>query len=251
MRLEMEVKLVFVLFLPLFLPNRKSVINFFSISFYESSVSCVGQKSYVCLQCYQNFEVPNQLKIHLARNCDQFDLNVTWKRLQSELLSRRQRRLLIQSKSFEMMNPYHPAIMQSIPTSSRRFSAFQPVMNNCESSPSPPAPVMPMPHLSPVSQSTLNESALAAAAHLETIVSNMGTSKQGHLCIYCGKLYSRKYGLKIHIRTHTGGFRTCFKYTPKINSAKNFSTKTSLKLRILLFRRFQAAEMSSLFSGFR
>lgn len=26
----------------------------------------------------------------------------------------------------------------------------------------------------------------------------------GHLCIYCGKVYSRKYGLKIHIRTHTG-----------------------------------------------
>lgn len=46
--------------------------------------------------------------------------------------------------------------------------------------------------------------AAAAAAQLETIVSNMGTSKQGHICIYCGKLYSRKYGLKIHIRTHTG-----------------------------------------------
>ncbi|KAG8232418.1 hypothetical protein J437_LFUL012849 [Ladona fulva] len=29
-------------------------------------------------------------------------------------------------------------------------------------------------------------------------------SSRGHLCIYCGKLYSRKYGLKIHIRTHTG-----------------------------------------------
>lgn len=29
-------------------------------------------------------------------------------------------------------------------------------------------------------------------------------SKRGHLCIYCGKLYSRKYGLKIHLRTHTG-----------------------------------------------
>ena len=29
-------------------------------------------------------------------------------------------------------------------------------------------------------------------------------SKKGHLCIYCGKLYSRKYGLKIHLRTHTG-----------------------------------------------
>ncbi|XP_067002268.2 zinc finger protein 699 [Anabrus simplex] len=42
------------------------------------------------------------------------------------------------------------------------------------------------------------------AAEMETLVSNLGKSKQGHLCIYCGKIYSRKYGLKIHIRTHTG-----------------------------------------------
>ncbi|XP_038616820.1 PR domain zinc finger protein 13 [Tachyglossus aculeatus] len=28
--------------------------------------------------------------------------------------------------------------------------------------------------------------------------------KAGHPCLYCGKLYSRKYGLKIHLRTHTG-----------------------------------------------
>ncbi|XP_023419841.2 PR domain zinc finger protein 13 [Cavia porcellus] len=28
--------------------------------------------------------------------------------------------------------------------------------------------------------------------------------RTGHLCLYCGKLYSRKYGLKIHMRTHTG-----------------------------------------------
>ena len=27
---------------------------------------------------------------------------------------------------------------------------------------------------------------------------------KGHLCVYCGKIYSRKYGLKIHLRTHTG-----------------------------------------------
>lgn len=167
----------------------------------------LGQKAYVCLHCYRSYEVPNQLKIHLARGCDQFDEGVLWKRLQAELLSRQQRRMMMHSRSFEMLNPYHPALMQSLPTSSRRFSAFQPVMNKCESSPSPPAALMPMPNLSPSSQSSLNDSALAAAAHLETIVSNMGTSKQGHLCIYCGKLYSRKYGLKIHIRTHTGGLR--------------------------------------------
>ncbi|XP_007940468.1 PR domain zinc finger protein 13 [Orycteropus afer afer] len=32
----------------------------------------------------------------------------------------------------------------------------------------------------------------------------VGKPKTGHLCLYCGKLYSRKYGLKIHMRTHTG-----------------------------------------------
>lgn len=30
------------------------------------------------------------------------------------------------------------------------------------------------------------------------------STKDGYVCIYCGKLYSRKYGLKIHLRTHTG-----------------------------------------------
>lgn len=38
------------------------------------------------------------------------------------------------------------------------------------------------------------------AAEMETLVSNLGRSRKGHLCIYCGKIYSRKYGLKIHIR---------------------------------------------------
>lgn len=191
--------------------HRKSLLSLISFLSSLASRSRVGQKAYVCLQCYRSFEVPNQLKIHLARNCDQFDENVLWKRLQSELLTRHQRRLMMHSRNFEMLNPYHSALMQQLPSSSRRFSAFQPVINKCESSPSPPATLMPLPNLSPVSQSSLNESALAAAAHLETLVSNMGTSKQGHLCIYCGKLYSRKYGLKIHIRTHTGPYTRALK----------------------------------------
>lgn len=44
----------------------------------------------------------------------------------------------------------------------------------------------------------------AHAAHIETIFSNIGKSGDGHRCVYCGKIYSRKYGLKIHLRTHTG-----------------------------------------------
>ncbi|XP_041976525.1 zinc finger protein 658B-like [Aricia agestis] len=41
-------------------------------------------------------------------------------------------------------------------------------------------------------------------ARLEALAAAWGRSRAGHICMYCGKLYSRKYGLKIHIRTHTG-----------------------------------------------
>ncbi|XP_039262052.2 uncharacterized protein LOC120338175 [Styela clava] len=39
---------------------------------------------------------------------------------------------------------------------------------------------------------------------LDLVNNNIGKERKSHKCIYCGKLYSRKYGLKIHIRTHTG-----------------------------------------------
>ena len=38
----------------------------------------------------------------------------------------------------------------------------------------------------------------------DDIKSSMVSSGGGYKCPYCGKLYSRKYGLKIHVRTHTG-----------------------------------------------
>ncbi|XP_063974541.1 zinc finger protein 816 [Diachasmimorpha longicaudata] len=71
--------------------------------------------------------------------------------------------------------------------------------NNTNNNNELPLPLLPPPPL----LSTLTD-ADAHAAQMETFYSNIGKSKQGHLCVYCGKIYSRKYGLKIHIRTHTG-----------------------------------------------
>uniref|UniRef100_UPI00398EE3AC PR domain zinc finger protein 13 n=1 Tax=Pristiophorus japonicus TaxID=55135 RepID=UPI00398EE3AC len=56
-------------------------------------------------------------------------------------------------------------------------------------------------------QQLSNIAAEKSRSRLESMsatTASSGKPKKGHLCLYCGKLYSRKYGLKIHMRTHTG-----------------------------------------------
>ncbi|XP_049299970.1 zinc finger protein 48 [Anopheles funestus] len=152
------------------------------------------QNCYVCHLCQKSYEYPNPLKIHLATSCNREPISILWHRLHQALATR-------YGAPFSPLYDFQPW----------RNSAFRPVLNahavkmDHISPPSPhrhrlhqPPPVEPVPADEPTGAH------LVTAAHLETIVSNMGSSKQGHVCIYCGKLYSRKYGLKIHIRTHTG-----------------------------------------------
>lgn len=98
------------------------------------------------------------------------------------------------------------------------FRPYSPVSSASSGScPIPPSPLHPPP-TAPLSSSSSDQTPLQdeplgqvndgknsaffnqRCAEMETIVSNLGHSDQGHLCIYCGKVYSRKYGLKIHIR---------------------------------------------------
>lgn len=160
----------------------------------------------------------------MATNCDRYTQDDLWCRLelsipkpyvlhtrtepslQLALLSQHQTRLPTQLNTDnnlrpDMQNPHlpiPPASVQHFQRNrcllSQQNSAFQSILL-------PTRYQTPNEHVVIAPQDNVTAT---AAAQLETIVSNMGTSKQGHLCIYCGKLYSRKYGLKIHIRTHTG-----------------------------------------------
>lgn len=102
------------------------------------------------------------------------------------------------SSSSPKMSPSSLDRMAPAEDLTTRHSAFKPYVpreNVCRSRLTPYSIRLP-------AVTSLNSDALAV--NMETIVSNAGKSKEGHRCIYCGKLYSRKYGLKIHIRTHTG-----------------------------------------------
>lgn len=159
-----------------------------------------GKNTYTCNICEKSFENPNPLKIHIATNCERISEHSLWTRLET-FRHRNTKPTYESSTSPCTLMHYHQSVHQ-------RLSAFQPVRANLQynsiAACSTSNTATSMYDVLPSVLSVGSEQAITAAAHLETIVSNMGTSKQGHLCIYCGKLYSRKYGLKIHIRTHTG-----------------------------------------------
>lgn len=141
-----------------------------------------GQNVYFCHVCSRVFEDPNPLKLHLGRNCDSLPVDILWQRLRNFL-----------PPEPVPTSPISTCSTPPTPPPASRVSAFHPVAHQHHHH-----------HHPPTTTFNYSDPDHLAASHLETIVSNMGTSKQGHLCIYCGKLYSRKYGLKIHIRTHTG-----------------------------------------------
>ncbi|CAF1299373.1 unnamed protein product [Adineta ricciae] len=73
-----------------------------------------------------------------------------------------------------------------------------------------------------------------------TSLDNDGRQRKAHLCLFCGKVYNRKYGLKIHLRTHTGykplQCRVCF---------RPFSDPSNLNKHIRLHSTTTTAAASS------
>ncbi|XP_052753350.1 PR domain zinc finger protein 13 [Galleria mellonella] len=123
-----------------------------------------GKKNYECHECGAQFEQPNPLKVHLFLACGPYSPLAFWRQFGARLAA----------------------------AAAGRASSFRPY-----------APVTPAAPLAPAAAAGAAEAA-EAAARLEALAAEWGRARGGHVCVYCGKLYSRKYGLKIHIRTHTG-----------------------------------------------
>lgn len=158
-----------------------------------------GEKQYICHECQFQCEMPNPLKIHIALNCGKLSKRHLWKRLlplgQPAKTSNLSTRVDFSSPvkhdeevSHSAFNPYQKPFKSNDGNDLDKLARVCPVL------PKPLLKDQTMPNLGPTSL------LYKQAVEMEAIVSNLGRFKQGHLCIYCGKVYSRKYGLKIHIR---------------------------------------------------
>ncbi|KAI9559855.1 zinc finger protein [Daphnia sinensis] len=124
---------------------------------------------YVCHRCSSVFVNPNPLKLHLFFHCSNRSVSTSalWNRV------------------FHTLTATKPQSSPVVPFQ------HQPSRNViCKPTPT---------HLF-----QLTPFAASNNQQQQHRTAGQSRSKHGHICIYCGKIYSRKYGLKIHIRTHTG-----------------------------------------------
>lgn len=173
-----------------------------------------GHKRYHCHMCEETFEYPNPLKIHLLLSCGKYSLTQLWMKLE-KVFGRKKADTL--EKSQKSIIAFQRCISEP-PRSA--FSPYKKYSENyhlqTESRENNEPLNLTVPVCSIGNQlngwgglelrlsHSLEELSGNYAADVELFASNWGKTKQGHLCVYCGKVYSRKYGLKIHIRTHTG-----------------------------------------------
>lgn len=197
-----------------------------------------GEKKYICHRCPFQCEMPNPLKIHLALECGTLTKEDLWQRLRPtrtkspstlptsplnfsitsstisptplvvlptvELMATR-------TTSISAFKPYHKPVSKIVYEKPAKLKVNE-MAKICSILPPPLRPSLHPPTEVSCEERkvdsgnhsvvTIDEATILykRAVEMETIASNLGKFKQGHLCIYCGKVYSRKYGLKIHIR---------------------------------------------------
>lgn len=168
----------------------------------------------MCHKCGYACEKPNPLKIHIALDCGKSPRAKLWSRLTAVDSDSPHRDRTIEASFRFSLKPTESRGTSRLLSATVSESAFRPYSPESSASssggPSPPRQLPPPPRTS--TDRTLSDESFRhddsgnvsffdrRCAEMETIVSNLGHSEQGHLCIYCGKVYSRKYGLKIHIR---------------------------------------------------
>ncbi|CAD5110703.1 DgyrCDS78 [Dimorphilus gyrociliatus] len=175
-----------------------------------SPANIKGSNDYRCSSCSASFQHPNVLKAHIRFKCSSNLGSLLGGSDEPLNLSKRTSIQQQQHQPIQIFNHIHapafalPAALlypTLYPTSTPFYPQF------LTSGPSPPAPqVKNEPNTETHLPPTFPLPSEKDGEPIDLLPRSlyMNKSNKGHLCIYCGKLYSRKYGLKIHLRTHTG-----------------------------------------------
>ena len=147
-----------------------------------------GQSRYTCDVCNYDFEYPNFLKLHLALRCNHIGKEFLWERLARDFYCYKELPLNLDMIFF----PSHIPLPPLPPLPAIAFPNFD--LNL------PTSPQQSPPENYSLGRFPTETYPVIPHTQIETVYSNMGKTKKGHVCGFCGKIYSRKYGLKIHIR---------------------------------------------------
>ncbi|CAG9853690.1 unnamed protein product [Phyllotreta striolata] len=174
-----------------------------------------GQKKYVCNRCSTMYESPNPLKLHITLGCGKLSISTLWQRLHGAVVNNFKNSTkegfhfqicLDQNKqqntAIDLTKNSENRLYRPYEKEPSAFKPFKKEETNITQNQNKNVMIpLPLNHscVDHVSSPVCNDD-----AQIETLVSSLGRSRQGYICLYCGKCYSRKYGLKIHIRTHTG-----------------------------------------------
>ncbi|XP_076634357.1 PR/SET domain 13 [Colletes latitarsis] len=183
-----------------------------------------GHNCYVCHKCNNLFKYPNPLKIHLTLQCNQLDSNYLWIALAEKFslsprFSPSFKLNLTDNESPSSSNQPSPSSSNESSSSStevspmRKFldyrfsvSAFKPYMNQPNVSASVCLPgvdetVLTLYNVQP-NAALINKDNVGV--YIDNVLKALEKSQQGFQCIYCKKVSTRKYSLKIHLRIHLG-----------------------------------------------
>lgn len=172
------------------------------------------------------YESPNPLKLHMTLVCGKFSIDDIWTKLAYTLkdstlnsvaeknlfkfhLSTIDERKQEENNAIDLTKTIITPKAESpikLQGTCQKYSAFTPVIRSNKLFVNNNASINTNFHwpINKFESEIQTNTKTDEEAHIETLVSSLGKSRDGHICLYCGKCYSRKYGLKIHIRTHTG-----------------------------------------------
>ncbi|XP_075676102.1 uncharacterized protein LOC142645006 [Dermatophagoides pteronyssinus] len=148
----------------------------------------INNHCYICHRCGHSYSQPNPLKIHLMFKC-------------SNIVNDKSLTTLTSPPSSSLH--YQQSTMKKVMMMDRKNSRLNSNHNNNNKQPTEST----ITSVSTTTNSIINHETITN--HHDTSNNNNGNnngniSRRLHTCSYCGKVYTRKYGLKIHIRTHTG-----------------------------------------------